>query len=322
LKQAWKKDSQNAQMLKQRTLKKAISATGVGLHTGDKVTLTLRPAAPDTGIVFRRVDLPEPVEIKVQPDHVRDTRLCSALEHKGARIATIEHLLSALAGLGVDNIIVDLTAAEVPIMDGSSGPFVYLLQSAGIVEQAALKKFIRIKKSVEVHNGDKWVRFDPYFGFKIDFTIDFDHPVFEHSSQNVKIDFADNSYIKEISRARTFGFMHEVEYLRSNGLARGGSLDNAIVLDEYRIINNDGLRYEDEFVKHKVLDAIGDLYVLGHPLIGAFSAHKSGHAMNNQLLRTLLTDAEAWEYATFERIEEAPDAFQGQISMPPELQYT
>lgn len=308
-------------MLKQRTLKKAISATGVGLHTGDKVTLTLRPAASDTGIIFRRVDLPEPVEIKVQPDRVCDTRLCSALEHKGARIATIEHLLSALAGLGVDNIIVDLTAAEVPIMDGSSGPFVYLLQSAGIVEQAALKKFIRIKKSVEVHHDDKWVRFDPYFGFKIDFTIDFDHPVFEHSSQNVKIDFADNSYIKEISRARTFGFMHEVEYLRSNGLARGGSLDNAIVLDEYRIINNDGLRYEDEFVKHKVLDAIGDLYVLGHPLIGSFSAHKSGHAMNNQLLRTLLADAEAWEYATFERIEEAPDAFRGQIAMPPELQY-
>jgi UDP-3-O-[3-hydroxymyristoyl] N-acetylglucosamine deacetylase len=308
-------------MLKQRTLKKAISATGVGLHTGDKVTLTLRPAAPDTGIVFRRVDLPEPVEIRVQPDYVRDTRLCSALEHKGARIATIEHLLSALAGLGVDNILIDLTAAEVPIMDGSSGPFVYLLQSAGIVEQAALKKFIRIKKSVEVHHDDKWVRFDPYFGFKIDFTIDFDHPVFEHSSQNVKIDFADNSYIKEISRARTFGFMHEVEYLRSNGLARGGSLDNAIVLDEYRIINNDGLRYEDEFVKHKVLDAIGDLYVLGHPLIGSFAAHKSGHAMNNQLLRMLLADAEAWEYATFERIEEAPGAFQGEISMPPELQY-
>ncbi len=309
-------------MLKQRTLKKVISATGVGLHTGDKVTLTLRPAAPDTGIVFRRVDLPEPIEIKVQPDHVRDTRLCSALEHKGARIATIEHLLSALAGLGVDNIIVDLTAAEVPIMDGSSGPFVYLLQSAGIVEQAALKKFIRIKKSVEVHSDDKWVRFDPYFGFKIDFTIDFDHPVFEHSSQNVKIDFADNSYIKEVSRARTFGFMHEVEYLRSNGLARGGSLDNAIVLDEYRIINTDGLRYDDEFVKHKVLDAIGDLYVLGHPLIGSFTAHKSGHTMNNQLLRTLLADAEAWEYATFEHIEEAPDAFRGQIALPPELQYT
>ncbi len=308
-------------MLKQRTLKKVISATGVGLHTGDKVTLTLRPAAPDTGIVFRRIDLPEPVEFKVQPDLVRDTRLCSALEHKGARIATIEHLLSALAGLGIDNIIIDLTAAEVPIMDGSSGPFVYLLQSAGIVEQQALKKFIRIRKSVEVSSGDKWVRFEPYFGFKIDFTIDFDHPVFEHSSQNVKIDFADNSYVKEVSRARTFGFMHEVEALRSMGLARGGSLDNAIVLDEYRILNNDGLRYDDEFVKHKVLDAIGDLYVLGHPLIGSFVAHKSGHAMNNQLLRTMLADAEAWEYATFEHIEEAPGAFQGQIAVAQALQY-
>jgi UDP-3-O-[3-hydroxymyristoyl] N-acetylglucosamine deacetylase len=314
-------------MLKQRTLKKAISTTGVGLHTGDKVTLTLSPAAPDTGIIFRRLDwqnLPDatgPVEIKVMPEYVTDTRLCSALEHNGARVATVEHLLSALAGLGIDNIYVDLTAAEVPIMDGSSGPFVYLLQSAGIAEQQALKKFIRIKKSVEVVSGDKHVRFDPYFGFKIDFTIDFNHPVFEHSSQNVKIDFADNSYIKEVSRARTFGFMHEVEYLRSNGLARGGSLDNAIVLDEYRVLNTDGLRYEDEFVKHKVLDAIGDLYVLGHPLIGSFTAHKSGHAMNNQLLRTLMADAEAWEYATFEHVEEAPHAFRGEIAMPPVLQY-
>jgi UDP-3-O-[3-hydroxymyristoyl] N-acetylglucosamine deacetylase len=314
-------------MLKQRTLKKAISATGVGLHTGDKVTLTLSPAAPDTGIIFRRVDwqnLPNatgPVEIKAQPDYVTDTRLCSALEHGGARVATVEHLLSALAGLGIDNIYIDLTAAEVPIMDGSSGPFIYMLQSAGIVEQPALKRFIRIKKSVEVISGDKWVRFDPHFGFKIDFTIEFNHPVFEHSSQNVKIDFADNSYIKEVSRARTFGFMHEVEYLRSNGLARGGSLDNAIVLDEYRILNTDGLRYEDEFVKHKVLDAIGDLYVLGHPLIGAFTAHKSGHAMNNQLLRTLMADAEAWEYATFEHTEEAPDAFRGEIAIPPVLHY-
>jgi UDP-3-O-[3-hydroxymyristoyl] N-acetylglucosamine deacetylase len=261
------------------------------------------------------------VEIKAQPDYVTDTRLCSALEHGGARVATVEHLLSALAGLGIDNIYIDLTAAEVPIMDGSSGPFIYMLQSAGIVEQPALKRFIRIKKSVEVISGDKWVRFDPHFGFKIDFTIEFNHPVFEHSSQNVKIDFADNSYIKEVSRARTFGFMHEVEYLRSNGLARGGSLDNAIVLDEYRILNTDGLRYEDEFVKHKVLDAIGDLYVLGHPLIGAFTAHKSGHAMNNQLLRTLMADAEAWEYATFEHTEEAPDAFRGEIAIPPVLHY-
>lgn len=308
-------------MLKQRTLKTVISATGVGLHTGDKVTLTLRPAAPDTGIVFRRVDLPVPAEIKAQPHYVCDTRLCSALEHNGVRVATVEHLMSAFAGLGVDNAYVDLSAAEVPIMDGSSGPFVFLLQSAGIVEQPALKKFIRIKKTVEVREGDRWVRFDPYFGFKIDFTIDFAHPAVEHTGQTVKIDFADNSYIKEVSRARTFGFMHEVEALRSMGLARGGSLDNAIVLDEYRILNNDGLRYDDEFAKHKVLDAIGDLYVLGHPLIGAFTAHKSGHALNNQLLRALLADAEAWEFATFERAEEAPGGFQNPIAIPPVLQY-
>jgi UDP-3-O-[3-hydroxymyristoyl] N-acetylglucosamine deacetylase len=308
-------------VVKQRTLKKAISATGVGLHTGDKVTLTLSPAAPDTGIVFRRTDLPGSPEIKVRPDLVNDTRLCSALEDNGARVATVEHLLSALAGLGIDNILISMDASEVPIMDGSSGPFVYLLQSAGIIEQPAAKKFIRIKKKVEVVDGDKWVRFEPYFGFKIDFTIDFSHPVFEHSGKRVTIDFADNSYIREISRARTFGFMHEVEYLRSNGLARGGSLDNAIVLDEYRVLNGDGLRYEDEFAKHKVLDAIGDLYVLGHPLIGAFSAYKSGHALNNQLLRTLLADAEAWEFTTFDNVEEAPGAFQLQIPVAPVLQY-
>ncbi|MBP7881595.1 MAG: UDP-3-O-acyl-N-acetylglucosamine deacetylase [Candidatus Methylopumilus sp.] len=308
-------------MLKQRTLKKAISATGVGLHSGEKVTMTLSPAMPDTGIVFRRSDLPGSAEIKVQPQYVCDTRMCSALEHEGVRIATVEHLMSALAGLGIDNIYVDLTAAEVPIMDGSSGPFVFLLQQAGIVEQAAAKKFIRIKKTVEVHDGDKWVRFDPYFGFKIDFTIDFAHPVFEHTGKNVKIDFADNSYIKDVSRARTFGFMHEVEALRSMGLARGGSLDNAIVLDEYRILNSDGLRYEDEFVKHKTLDAIGDLYVLGHPLLCAFTAYKSGHALNNQLLRNLLEDVDAWEYATFDRAEEAPNGFQTLLDSSPSLQY-
>jgi UDP-3-O-[3-hydroxymyristoyl] N-acetylglucosamine deacetylase len=308
-------------MLKQRTLKKAISATGVGLHSGEKVTMTLSPAMPDTGIVFRRSDLPGSAEIKVQPQYVCDTRMCSALEHEGVRIATVEHLMSALAGLGIDNIYVDLTAAEVPIMDGSSGPFVFLLQQAGIVEQAAAKKFIRIKKTVEVHDGDKWVRFDPYFGFKIDFTIDFAHPVFEHTGKNVKIDFADNSYIKDVSRARTFGFMHEVEALRSMGLARGGSLDNAIVLDEYRILNSDGLRYEDEFVKHKTLDAIGDLYVLGHPLLCAFTAYKSGHALNNQLLRNLLEDVDAWEYATFDRAEEAPHGFQTLLDSSPSLQY-
>ena len=303
-------------VLKQRTLKNVIRATGVGLHTGDKVILTLRPAAPNTGIVFRRVDLPEPVEIKAEPKAVCDTRLCSALEQDGVRIATVEHLMSAFAGLGIDNAYVDLSAAEVPIMDGSAGPFVFLLQSAGIVEQPALKKFIRIKKSVEVREADKFVRFDPYFGFKIDFTIDFDHPVFEHSSQNVSIDFADNSYIREISRARTFGFVHEVETMRSMGFARGGSLDNAIVLDEYRILNGEGLRYDDEFVKHKVLDAIGDLYMLGHPLIGAFTAHKSGHALNNQLLRSLLADNEAWEYTSFERAEEAPSAFLRSLLQP------
>jgi UDP-3-O-[3-hydroxymyristoyl] N-acetylglucosamine deacetylase len=301
-------------MLKQRTLKKQVSATGVGLHNGEKVTLTLKPAAIDSGIVFTRADLPGAPTIQATPEAVRDTRMCSALEHNGARVATVEHLMSALAGLGVDNIIVEVTASEIPIMDGSSGPFIFLLQQAGIVEQPAAKKFIKIKKLVEVKEQDKWVKFEPYHGFKMDFTIDFAHPVFENSGQNVKIDFADNSYIKEISRARTFGFMHEVEYLRANGLARGGSLDNAIVLDEYRILNTDGLRYEDEFAKHKVLDAIGDLYMLGHPLLGAFTAYKSGHALNNALLRALLADASAWEYATFEKIEEAPAGFQEQTA--------
>ncbi len=299
-------------MLKQRTLKKEISATGVGLHNGEKVTMTLRPAVADAGILFRRVDLPKSPEIKVQASAVRDTRMCSALECNGARVATVEHLMSALAGLGVDNIIIDLNASEVPIMDGSSVPFIYLLQSAGIVEQPVAKKFIRIKKTIEVVHEDKWVRFEPYHGFKIDFTIDFPHPVFENTGKNVKIDFADNSYIKEISRARTFGFMHEVEYLRANGLARGGSLDNAIVLDEYRILNTGGLRYEDEFAKHKVLDAIGDLYMLGHPLLGAFTAYKSGHALNNQLICALLEDTAAWEFASFEHAEEAPNGFSEQ----------
>ena len=296
-------------MLKQRTLKKAISATGVGLHNGEKVTLTLRPAAVDTGIVFKRVDLPQPNTINATPHAVHDTRMCSALEANGARVATVEHLMSALAGLGVDNVIVEVDASEIPIMDGSSGPFVFLLQEAGVVEQAAAKKFIRVKKTVEVIEGDKWVRFEPYHGFKIDFTIEFNHPVFEHSGKNVKIDFAADSYIKEISRARTFGFMHEVEYLRSNGLARGGSLDNAIVLDEYRVLNTDGLRYDDEFAKHKVLDAIGDLYMLGHPILGAFHAFKSGHALNNQLLRVLLQDESAWEFVTFEHLQDAPESF-------------
>ncbi len=296
-------------MLKQRTLKKAISATGVGLHNGEKVTLTLRPAAVNTGIIFKRVDLPQPNEILASPSAVQDTRMCSALEAHGARVATVEHIMSALAGLGIDNIYIEVNASEIPILDGSSGPFIFLLQEAGIAEQAAAKKFIRIKKVVEVIDGDKWVRFDPYHGFKVDFTIQFNHPVFEDSGSHVKIDFAADSYIKEISRARTFGFMHEVEYLRSNGLARGGSLDNAIVLDEYRVLNVDGLRYDDEFVKHKILDAIGDLYMLGHPILGAFSAYKSGHALNNQLIRALMQDVTAWEYVTFENQEDAPVSY-------------
>jgi UDP-3-O-[3-hydroxymyristoyl] N-acetylglucosamine deacetylase len=296
-------------MVKQRTLKKAISATGVGLHNGEKVTLTLCPAEADTGIVFKRVDLPSPNTIQATPEVVHDTRMCSALQVGGVRVATVEHVMSAIAGLGIDNILVEVDASEIPIMDGSAGPFVYLLQEAGIVEQDAAKKFIRVKKKVEVVEGDKWVRFEPYHGFKIDFTIDFNHPVFEHSGKNVTIDFAFDSYIQEISRARTFGFMHEVEFLRSNGLARGGSLDNAIVLDEYRVLNEDGLRYDDEFVKHKTLDAIGDLYMLGHPILGAFYAYKSGHALNNQLLRALLKDDSNWEFVTFSQQEDAPKMF-------------
>jgi UDP-3-O-[3-hydroxymyristoyl] N-acetylglucosamine deacetylase len=301
-------------MLKQRTLKKAISATGVGLHNGEKVTLTLRPAAPNTGIIFKRVDLPQPNEIVATAQAVHDTRLCSALEANGVRVATVEHIMSALAGLGIDNIYVEVNASEIPIMDGSSGPFVYLLQEAGIEEQATPKRFIRIKKMVEVKDADKWARFEPYHGFKVDFTIAFNHPVFEHSGCQVKIDFATDSYIKEISRARTFGFMHEVEYLRSNGLARGGSLDNAIVLDEYRVLNVDGLRYDDEFAKHKVLDAIGDLYMLGHPILGAFYAYKSGHALNNQLIRALMQDETAWEFITFENKADAPNEFLAQAN--------
>jgi len=297
-------------VLKQRTLKTKVSATGVGLHNGEKVTLTLLPAAIDTGIVFRRVDLPDTPEIQATPDAVSDTRMCSALERNGARVATVEHLMSALAGLGVDNIIVELDASEVPIMDGSSGPFIFLLQSAGIIEQDAPKKFIRIKKKVKVINQDKWATLEPYHGFKMDFA----HPVFEDSGNNVKIDFSDNSYIAEISRARTFGFVHEVEYLRANGLARGGGLDNAIVLDEFRVLNTDGLRYEDEFAKHKVLDAIGDLYMLGHPLLGIFTAYKSGHGLNNQMIRALLADTTAWEYVTFDDVSEAPVGFQEQAA--------
>lgn len=293
-------------MIRQRTLKNMIRATGVGLHTGEKVYLTLRPAAPNTGIVFRRIDLPQPVEIKAEPYAVGDTRLSSCLEKDGVRVSTVEHLMSAFAGLGVDNAYVDITAPEIPIMDGSAGPFVFLLQSAGIEAQAAPKQFIRILKPVEVREGDKWVRLEPYNGFRVDLSIDFVHPVFDRSRQSVSVDFSTTSYVKEVCRARTFGFMQDVETMRAQGLALGGSLDNAIVMDEYRVLNTDGLRYDDEFVKHKVLDAIGDLYLLGHPLIGAFSGYKSGHALNNQLLRTLLQERQAWERVSFERVEDAP----------------
>ncbi|MDP1674386.1 MAG: UDP-3-O-acyl-N-acetylglucosamine deacetylase [Burkholderiales bacterium] len=293
-------------MIRQRTLKNMIRATGVGLHTGEKVHLTLRPAQPNTGIVFVRTDLEPPVEIRADPYAVHDTRLSSCLEKDGARVQTVEHLMSALAGLGIDNVRIDVTAPEVPIMDGSAGPFVFLLQSAGIEEQNAPKKFIRILQKVEVHDGDKWVRFDPHDGFRLELAIDYVHPVFDVSAQSVVVDFASTSYVNEVARARTFGFMQDVESMRSQGLALGGSLDNAIVMDEYRVLNSDGLRYDNEFVKHKVLDAIGDLYLLGHPLIGAFSGHKSGHAMNNRLLRRLLEQPQAWEYVSFDRSEDAP----------------
>ncbi len=296
-------------MIRQRTLKNVIRATGVGLHTGEKVYLTLRPAAPDSGIIFRRVDLDEPVEIPAIPENVGDTTLSTTLIKDGVRISTVEHLLSAMAGLGIDNAYVDLNAAEVPIMDGSAGPFVFLIQSAGIEEQNAAKRFIRIKKQVRVEDGDKWVNFEPFDGFKVAFTIDFDHPAFKEGSQIAEVDFSTTSFVREVSRARTFGFMNQIEQLRANNLALGGSLDNAVVVDDYRVLNEDGLRYVDEFVKHKILDSIGDLYLLGHSLIGAFSGHKSGHALNNELLRALLAQEDAWEEVTFEDASTAPISF-------------
>ncbi|MDH5370068.1 MAG: UDP-3-O-acyl-N-acetylglucosamine deacetylase [Gammaproteobacteria bacterium] len=296
-------------MIRQRTLKNVIRATGVGLHTGEKVYLTLRPAAPDSGIIFRRVDLDEPVEIAATPENVGDTTLSTTLIKDGVRISTVEHLLSAMAGLGIDNAYVDLNAAEVPIMDGSAGPFVFLIQSAGIEEQNAPKRFIRIKKPVRVEDGDKWVNFEPFDGFKVAFTIDFDHPAFKDGSQIAEVDFSTTSFVREVSRARTFGFMNQIEQLRANNLALGGSLDNAVVVDDYRVLNEDGLRYVDEFVKHKILDSIGDLYLLGHSLIGSFCGHKSGHALNNELLRALLAQEDAWEEVTFEDAANAPISF-------------
>ena len=296
-------------MLGQRTLRNSIRATGIGLHTGKKIMMTLKPAPPDTGICFRRVDLPQPVDIPARAENVGDTTLGTTLVHGEARISTVEHLLSAFAGLGVDNACVEVTAAEVPIMDGSAGPFVFLLQSAGIEQQDAPKRFIRVKKSVLVEDGDKWARFDPFEGFKVNFEIEFDHPIFKRRLQRATMDFSTTSVLKEISRARTFGFMRDLETLRAHNLALGGTLDNAIVLDDVGVMNEDGLRYEDEFVKHKILDAIGDLYLLGHSLIGEFSGHKSGHGLNNRLLRALLADKEAWEEVTFEGAEQAPISY-------------
>jgi UDP-3-O-[3-hydroxymyristoyl] N-acetylglucosamine deacetylase len=300
-------------MLAQRTLKSLTKAVGVGLHSGQRVELTLRPAAPDTGIVFRRVDLPEPVDIAVRADSVTDTRLASTISNGGAKVHTIEHLMSAAAGLGLDNLYVDITAEEVPILDGSSASFVYLLQSAGIVTQNAPKRFIRVKKPVEVREGEgrtlKWARLDPFHGYKLAFEIEFDHPAVNATGQRVEFDMGSGTYAREIARARTFGFTRDVEMMRTHGLGLGGGLDNAIVMDDVKVLNADGLRYADEFVKHKILDAIGDLYVVGHPLLAAYSAFRSGHAMNNQLLRDLLAQPDAYEIVSFEQEREAPAGF-------------
>jgi UDP-3-O-[3-hydroxymyristoyl] N-acetylglucosamine deacetylase len=304
-------------MIRQRTLKNVIGATGVGLHTGAKVYLTLRPAAVNTGIVFRRVDLDDPVEIRACPDNVGDTTLSTTLAMGDVRVSTVEHLLSAMAGLGVDNAYVDLSAGEVPIMDGSAGPFVFLIQSAGVEEQNAPKQFMRIKREVAIADGDKWARFEPFDGFKVTFAIEFNHPVFRESVNSASVDFSTTSFVKEVSRARTFGFMRELEQLRENNLALGGNLDNAIIVDDYRVLNEDGLRYADEFVKHKVLDAIGDLYLLGHSLIGAFHGHKSGHGLNNRLLRKLLDAEDAWEMVTYEDVKDLPIIFMQPASAAP-----
>lgn len=298
-------------MVKQRTISQIIRTQGIGLHSGNKVSLTLRPAAANSGIQFRRVDLPEVVEWRTDPSLVRDTMLCTCLiNEQGIRLSTVEHLMAALAGLGIDNIIIEVDAPEIPIMDGSSAPFVYLLQSAGISELKAAKRFIRINRTIRVEDGDKWAELRPYNGFRVDFAIDFRHPAIDGTRQQLSLDLSANSFAKEISRARTFGFLREIEQLRANNLARGGSLANAVVLDEYRILNEEGLRYEDEFVKHKILDAVGDLYMLGKPLIGELCAYKSGHALNNKLARAVLEQAEAWEMVTFDSAETTPISYQ------------
>jgi len=296
-------------MARQRTLKNSIRATGIGLHTGRKVLMVLRPAPVNSGIIFRRVDLDPPVDIPARADNVTETTLGTTLALGEHGVSTVEHLLSALAGLGIDNCFVELTAGEVPIMDGSAGPFVFLVQSAGIEEQSSAKRFVRVRKRIEVREGDKWARFDPHEGFRVNFEIEFDHPVFHRHSQRATMDFSTTTFLREVSRARTFGFMRDLETLRGRNLALGGTLDNAIVLDDYRILNEDGLRYEDEFVRHKILDAIGDLYLLGHSLIGEYTAYKSGHGLNNRLLRTMLADATAWQEVTFQDDGAAPISY-------------
>jgi UDP-3-O-[3-hydroxymyristoyl] N-acetylglucosamine deacetylase len=303
----------NSSMLKQRTVKQLVKTVGVGLHSGTKVELTLRPAAPDTGIVFRRVDLNPPVDLPASAISVGDTRMASTLDKDGAKVSTVEHLMSACAGLGIDNLYVDVSAEEIPIMDGSASSFVFLLQQAGLQEQNAAKKFIRVKKPVQVREGkgehEKWARLDPYNGYRLKFFIEFKHPAVDSTGQMAEVDFAEESYVKEVSRARTFGFMQDVETLRGMGLARGGSLENAIVMDEYRILNPDGLRYDNEFVRHKILDAIGDLYLVGHPLLASYTAHKSGHTLNNLLLRALLDQPDSYEIVTFDSLEFAPRSY-------------
>jgi UDP-3-O-[3-hydroxymyristoyl] N-acetylglucosamine deacetylase len=287
-------------MIRQRTLKNVIKATGITLHGGERAELTLRPALPNTGIIFQRVDISPIIEIPARAEYVGDTTLSTSLVRNGVRVSTVEHLLSAFAGLGIDNAYVDVNAAEIPIMDGSAAPFVFLVQSAGIQEQDAPKRFIRVKRKITVQDGDKWAYFEPFEGFKVTFTIEFNHPVFQMHSKTATLDFSSTSYVKEVSRARTFGFMADFEHLRSMNLARGATLDNAVAIDDFRVLNEDGLRYEDEFVKHKILDAVGDLYLLGSSLIGAFNGYKSGHALNNALLRKLLERQDAWEYVTFD----------------------
>ncbi|MCH4296387.1 MULTISPECIES: UDP-3-O-acyl-N-acetylglucosamine deacetylase [Shewanella] len=297
-------------MIFQRTVKEMVKTTGVGLHSGNKVTLTIKPAPINTGIVLMRTDLNPAVAIPAKANMVRETTMCTALVNdEGVRISTIEHLFAALAGLGIDNAVIEVDAPEIPIMDGSASPFVFLLQSAGIQEQSAAKKYLRIKRTVRVEDGDKWAEIRPFQGFRVNFAIDFNHPEIARSQQHMVMDFSSTAFVKDISRARTFGFMRDIEYLRANNLALGGSMENAVVLDEYRVLNPDGLRYEDEFVKHKILDAFGDLYVAGHAIIGEFCAYKTGHALNNQLVRAVLAAQDAWELVSFDKEADAPVSF-------------